>query len=158
MANTIASPYQYRGAIVNSSVTAISYTAGSGGDLTYSSGGLQYGTGVIYDSSNNTVKAPTAAGTAAGGAVIGVVATWPAAPPSGSVLLQVGGQAKVLSSAAISLNDQVMCAGTSGKFQTATGATPELVCGVALEAATGANQLITVEFFPGGLLGKTTTF
>lgn len=151
MAWTLAAPQDFRSFRVNSSVTAISKDS----DGNYSSGGLALGTLVILDSTQGVVKAPTAAGTAAGGAAIGVVATDPAAGPNESVNVQIRGQAKCLSNAAITLNDLLMCAGTSGKVATATAATAEFIIGRALEAATAANQLITVELF-GDVAGFTT--
>ncbi len=124
---------------VDSSVSAI--TLDSKGN--YSSGGIQYGTCVKLNASGKIgdVLICTTADHA-----FGVAITDPAAGPSASVRVARLGIVKCRAGAAVSLGDLVYVADSSGRVGTApaAGASQSYIVGTAMEAATQAEDLISV--------------
>jgi hypothetical protein len=118
----------------------------------YASGGMNQYAVVVQDTSSakfGDVTLP--AGSAA--KALGVNMGAPAGPGD-PVQCRVEGIARCRAASAISLGDTVMVADTSGRIATATAATANFVVGRALEAATAANQIITVLLDPSD--GKVT--
>lgn len=123
----------------SSSVTAI--TLDSKGN--YSSGGIQYGTCVKLDTSGKLGDVVVAS---TGNHAFGVAITDPAAGPSASVRVQRLGVAKCRAGGAVSLGDLVYVTDSSGRVGTApaAGASDSWIVGTAMEAATQAEDLISV--------------
>lgn len=95
--------------------------------------------GVAADGENRSVVSPSA-----GGKVDGVVINNPAATHAATVV--VFGRTKVKAAGTIAAGAEVQTNG-SGRVVTATGTNVRV--GKALEAAV-ANQVITIDFYPGG--------
>ena len=72
--------------------------------------------------------------------ILGVLANNPKAGEAAQIQSVRGSSAKVLAGAAITAGDKLIT-DSSGRFITASGAA-QLVCGIAMEAATGAGDLI----------------
>ena len=129
--------------MVDSGVSAITYDSNGN----YSSGGIQFGTVVKYKTSSgiNTVQITTT-----NDRPYGVAISDPAAGPNEAVLIQTLGQCKVLAGGAISQGDLVACT-TNGEIATAAaaGVSDQSILGFALEAASQAGDLITVQLQVG---------
>lgn len=134
--------------LVSPSVTAI--TLDSNGN--YSSGGIPFGTCVKVDTTDTTNAVVPCS--AAGDKVDGIAITDPAAGPGASVLLQTMGVAKCLAGGAINYGDLVYCGDASGRVTTAPapGVSQKYIVGKALEPATAAGDLISVQL---GIFGAT---
>jgi hypothetical protein len=132
--------------IADSGVTAI--TLDSSGN--WSSGGIQYGLCVKQNTSGSPLDVVIAS---TNDHILGIACEDPAAGPSQPVEVQHLGVAKVLAGAALSLGDLVSCDST-GRVVTAAaaGATDKWLVGLALEAATAAGDLISVQL---GIFGAT---
>lgn len=129
--------------IVDSGVSAITYDANGN----YSSGGIQFGTVVKLKTSGGMFIVQQ---TTTNDRPLGVAYSDPAAGPNEPVSVQKLGRAKVMASGAISQGDLVACA-TNGQIATAAaaGVSDQSIVGVALEAATQAGDLITVDLMIG---------
>ena len=80
-------------------------------------------------------------------AIIGVICDTPVAGQSGNIQSVRGTSAKVLTGAAVTVGDNLIT-DSNGAFITATGAAQK-VCGIALQTASGAAQLIEAVLVDG---------
>lgn len=132
--------------VVDAGVTAITRDANGN----YASGGIQFGTcvkGNAAGSAGDVVVAST------NDQILGIARVDPAAGPGEAIEVQYEGVAKVLAGAALALYDLVSCDAT-GRVVTAAApaATSKYLVGKALEAATAAGDLISVQL---GVFGST---
>lgn len=132
--------------IADSSVTAITRDA----DGNYSSGGIPFGSCVKGNASGKSLDVVLAS---TNDQILGIACEDPAVGPGDAVEVQHLGVAKVLAGAAVSLFDLVSCDST-GRVVTAAAAaaTSKYLVGKALEAATAAGDLISVQL---GVFGST---
>lgn len=132
--------------IADLSVTAITLDANGN----YSSGGIQFGLCVKGNASAKSLDVVIAS---TNDQILGIACEDPAAAPGEAVQVQYEGVAKVLAGAAVSLYDLVSCDST-GRVVTAAApaVTSKYLVGKALEAATAAGDLISVQL---GVFGST---
>lgn len=139
-------------AMASTNVSTVSWTADQYGNLTYSSGGIQFGCAVEQDTgTGNPLDVILVSGPAAAQIPLGIAQNWPAAGPGQSVRVQVMGDTKALASAAVTVGQLVYVADSSGRLgpAPAPGATNSYIVGVALTAAAEVNDLFTVRLMLG---------
>lgn len=146
MAFRVAVPGGSISCVVDSGVSAITYDANGN----YSSGGIQFGLCVKGNASGSSLDVVVGS---TNDQCIGIACEDPAAAPGNEIEVQTIGVAKVLAGAAVSLFDLVSCDST-GRVVTAAAAaaTSKYLVGRALEAATAAGDLISVQL---GTFGST---
>lgn len=130
--------------IADAGVAAITYDANGN----YLSGGIPFGTCVKLNGAGSSLDVVPAV---ANNQVLGIACEDPAAGPGQAVEVQSIGRAKALAGAAVALGALVSSDAT-GRVVTAAApaATSQYLVGVALEAATAAGDLITVELYVSG--------
>lgn len=134
-------------AYASSDVSSITWTADQYGNLTYSSGGMMFGTACQLDTSTaGVLDVEGISGPAAGTIPFGIVCNWPAVQAGQSVRVQVSGIAKCRASAAVTVGQLVYVADSSGRIGPApsAGASNDYIVGQAMTAAAEVDDFFSV--------------